>query len=349
MLALGLPLSSRLVAVDLAGMSDGVPERFVPETMGGQLIEAEHLSRYAWAAPLAQDRSVLDAGCGLAYGSAMLAEAGARAVLGVDRTEPVLEAARARVGDTVRLQAADLLDLPFADGEFQLVVCFEVIEHVEEPLAVLDELRRVLTPDGLLAISSPNRNRSQGNNPHHRHEFEPDEFERELSSRWEKVRMLRQHNVVGSLVYDPAEAPPASPELRAISTADLGDEETYTIALCGAELPSSPPCVVLSGLFVLDQWISLFEAQKAWMDQREKDFHRCQERLAQLPALRERLSEAEQQLSETSGLRHERDRLAQRARSAEAQLAAVHNSRSWRVTAPLRRIGAPLRRIAGNG
>lgn len=330
-------------------MSDGVPERFVPETMRGQLIEAEHLSRYAWAAPLAQGRYVLDAGCGLAYGSAMLAEAGARAVTGVDRAEAILEAARARVGDTVRLQTADLLDLPFADGEFELVACFEVIEHVEDPLAVLDELRRVLTPDGLLAISSPNRNRSQGNNPHHQHEFEPDELERELSSRWEQVRMLRQHDVVGSLVYDPADAPPESPALRAISTADLGEEETYTIALCGTELPPSHPCVVLSGLFVLDQWIRHFEAQKAWIDQREKDINRYQERLAQLEALREHLSEAEQQLSETSALRYERNSLSERARRAEADLAVVHNSRSWRLTAPLRRIGAPLRRIAGNG
>jgi len=317
-------------------MSDGVPERFVPEAMRGQLIEAEHLSRYAWAAPLAQDRRVLDAGCGLAYGSAMLAEAGARAVIGVDRAEPVLEAARARVGDTVRLQAADLLDLPFADGEFQLAACFEVIEHVDDPLAVLDELRRVLGPDGLLAISSPNRNRSEGNNPHHRHEFEPDELERELSSRWEQVRMLRQHDVVGSLVYDPVEAPPGSPALRAISTADLGTEEAYTIALCGSELPPSPPCVVLSGLFVLDQWTRHFEAQKAWIHQRERDFNRCKEQLAQLPALRKRLSDAEQRVSETSGQEH--NLLWERARRAEANLAAVYNSRSWRLTAPLRRM-----------
>ena len=160
--------------------------------------------------------------------------------------------------------------------------------------------------------------------------------------------MLRQHDVVGSLVYDPLEVPPSFPALRAISTADLGEEETYTIALCGTELPSSPPCVVLSGLFLVDQWIRHFEAQKARIDQREKDINRCQEQLAQLPALRERLSDTEQQLSEISGLWHERDLLSERARRAEAHLAVVHNSRSWRLTAPLRRIGAPMRRIAGN-
>lgn len=341
-------------------MSAGVPERFVPETMGGQLIEAEHLARYAWAAPLAHDRTVLDAGCGLAYGSAMLAEAGARAVTGVDRSEPVLEVARGRLGQEVRFEAADLLDLPFADGEFGLVVCFEVIEHVESPPAVLDELRRVLTPEGLLAISSPNRNRSPGNNPHHRHEFTPDELEHELFSRWPQVRMLRQHNVVGSLVYDPAAPMPGSPEVQAITTADLGDEETYTLALCGTELPPSPPCVALSRVFVLDEWIRHSEKQKAWGDELKRDLNRCQERLAQLPALREQLNDAEQRLAELPVLREdlnerlrerdallsERDALLQRARRAEADLAALYNSRSWRLTMPLRRMSAPLRRMA---
>lgn len=335
------------MAVDLEDPIDGVPERFVPETMRGQLIEAEHLARYAWAAPLARGRRVLDAGCGLAYGSAMLAEAGAREVVGVDRAESVLEAARPRVGDSVRLQAADLLELPFDDGEFQLVACFEAIEHVEDPLAVLDELRRVLAPDGLLAISSPNRNRSQGNNPHHRHEFEPDELERELSSRWSQVRMLRQHAVVGALVYDPAEVGPDLPALRAISTADLGEEETYTLALCGAELAPSPPCVALSGLFVLDEWIRHFEAQDAAFKEYRDALHRYHERLGQVNALRQRLSEVEQEQSETFIA------LSERTRYAETQLAIVRDSRSWQLTAPLRGLAAlrhmpeQLRRMAG--
>ena len=295
-------------------MSDGVPERFVPEQMHGELIEAEHLGRYAWAASLAPGRRVLDAGCGMAYGSAMLAEVGAQEVVGVDRSEPVLEAARARVGGSVRLEHADVNALPFEDGEFGLVVCFEVIEHVEEPLAVLDELRRVLAPDGLLAISSPNRRRSQGNNPHHVYEFEPEELRRELCARWEKVRMLRQHDVVGALVYAPADAGLGPFELEARSTAELGEEEVYTIALCGLEpLPPSPPSVVLTGLFVLDQWIRHIEAQG--------------DELKQVSALRTRLSEVE--ISRAGLL----DEIAAR----EAQLEAVWASRSWRLTAPLRR------------
>lgn len=336
-----------MVKADLAGMSDGVPERFVPEEMRGELIEAEHLGRYAWAASLGRGRRVLDAGCGMAYGSAMLAEADAEEVVGVDRAEPVLEAARERVGSSVRLEQADLNALPFEDGEFGLVACFEVIEHIEEPLAVLDELRRVLAPDGLLAISSPNRRRSQGNNPHHLHEFEPEELERELRARWDAVRMLRQHDVVGALIYDPSDTGPGPFELEARSTAELGEEEVYTIALCGPEpLPPSSPSIVLTGLFVLDRWIRYIEAQDDALNAQAYELNRWRSRLDQLPTLRARLSDAETVLTE---VRQDRDRLlelATRTQYAEAQLEAVRASRSWRLTAPLRGRRGLARRAA---
>lgn len=332
------PLSCRFVKADLAGMCHRVPERFVPEEMHGELIEAEHLGRYAWAASLAPGRRVLDAGCGMAYGSAMLAEAGAKEVVGVDREEPVIEAARGRVADSVRLEQADVNALPFGDGEFGLVVCFEVIEHVEDPLAVLDELRRVLTPDGLLAISSPNRRRSQGSNPHHVHEFEPEELQRELCARWETVRMLRQHDVVGALVYDPSDPLGEPLELKARSTPELGEkEEVYTIALCGLE--PLPPCsnsVVLTGLFVLDQWIRHSEGQAEALKAQADELNRCRSRLEQIPALSARLIEVEQERGRLL------DEMAARAEYAETQLEVLRESRSWRLT-------APLRRVAGQG
>ena len=82
------------MAVDLAGMQSGFPERFAPGDMRGELIEAEHLARYSWAAGLARGKRVLDAGCGTAYGSRMLAEGGAQEVVGIDIAAEVLEAVR---------------------------------------------------------------------------------------------------------------------------------------------------------------------------------------------------------------------------------------------------------------
>src|SRR5688572_15904922 len=118
-----------------------VPERFVPAAMRGQLVEAEHLVRYWWATQLAAGRRVLDAGCGAAYGTRMLADAGAQRVTGIDRAASVLESVRSECPDNVELVVGDLLELPFAEGSFDLVVCFEVIEHLEEPEAALKELQ----------------------------------------------------------------------------------------------------------------------------------------------------------------------------------------------------------------
>ena len=125
------------MTTDLADHVDGTPGRFVPQEMKGELVEAEHLTRYWWSAALAPGRRVLDAGCGMAYGSLLLADAGAAEVTGVDLAEDVILAARADAGDRVRLQPGDVRSLPFEDGAFDLVVCFEVIEHVEAQDEVL--------------------------------------------------------------------------------------------------------------------------------------------------------------------------------------------------------------------
>src|SRR5438552_18667808 len=86
------------------------PERIVPdETSPG--IVALHLKRYEFAAPRCRGADVLDAGCGVGYGSAFLGEVAAR-VVGVDRDEPAIAYARARYGRTnVEFRVADVLAL----------------------------------------------------------------------------------------------------------------------------------------------------------------------------------------------------------------------------------------------
>jgi 2-polyprenyl-3-methyl-5-hydroxy-6-metoxy-1,4-benzoquinol methylase len=119
-------------------VDEDAPERFVPAAMHGRLIEAEHLARYRWAAQFVAGKRVLDAGCGTAYGSTTLAATGARSVVGVDLDAAALDLVRSDVHPAVELQVADVRDLPFDDGAFDVVVCFETIEHLEMPEAALD-------------------------------------------------------------------------------------------------------------------------------------------------------------------------------------------------------------------
>lgn len=96
----------------------------------------------------------LDAGCGDGrYLAALDAELPARRA-GVDLSERILETARARVDADFR--QASLEALPFGDGEFDLVLCSQVIEHVPDADAAATELARVLRPGGTLVISTDN-------------------------------------------------------------------------------------------------------------------------------------------------------------------------------------------------
>jgi ubiquinone/menaquinone biosynthesis C-methylase UbiE len=96
----------------------------------------------------------LDAGCGDGrHLEALAAELPARRA-GVDISERILETARARVDADFR--QASLEALPFGDGEFDLVLSTQVIEHVPDADAAVAELARVLRPGGTLVISTDN-------------------------------------------------------------------------------------------------------------------------------------------------------------------------------------------------
>lgn len=142
-------------------MSDDAPlpftgERFTPECV--REIWYEHWHRYAFARGLAAGKHVLDAACGEGYGSALLAEVAAE-VVGVDIDAASIEHARARYGASpcLRYERADATRLPFADRAFDLVVSFETLEHLSAQEELLAGFARVLSDDGTLLVSSPDK------------------------------------------------------------------------------------------------------------------------------------------------------------------------------------------------
>ena len=340
-----------------------VPERFDPVSIQGEMTDAEHLVRYAWAAQLVQGRRVLDAGCGLGYGSGLLAGAGAAEVTGVDVAPAVVEAGNSRVPAGVNLVEGDVHELQFEDGSFDLVVCFEVIEHVEDAGRVIAELARVLAPGGVLAVSSPNRDVYVPGNPHHVHEFTPEELRAALQESFAEIRLLRQHQWIASAVLDDdalaAEDLQDVPGLRARKAAGVRPgEETYTVALASdSALPDVPPAAVLAGDAEVRKWLELYDTQQEVLTRQHEHFESLEDKRVELVELRGRLVDAErrlgqiltleQQLDEqrqlTAAMQGERDFQAARADRAELVVRDVVGSPSWRLTAPLRR----LKRILG--
>jgi SAM-dependent methyltransferase len=112
-----------------------IAERAVPGDVPGWVM-GQHVARYAWAMPACADRAVVELGSGTGYGSYILSWV-ARSTIGLDIDEDSVRRARAEYPG-VEYRVADLSDpAALADGE--VAVCFEVLEHLEDPAELLSQ------------------------------------------------------------------------------------------------------------------------------------------------------------------------------------------------------------------
>jgi O-antigen biosynthesis protein len=131
-------------------------ERAVPWRDPG--LYAGHRARYGFAAPAAAGMRVLDVGCGEGYGAAELARR-ASEVLALDYSPAAIAHAREKYQlPNLRFEVMDALELDkgLFTG-FDLVTCFEVIEHIEDDGRLMSGLARALRAGGQLYLSTPNR------------------------------------------------------------------------------------------------------------------------------------------------------------------------------------------------
>uniref|UniRef100_I2Q7S1 Methylase involved in ubiquinone/menaquinone biosynthesis n=1 Tax=Desulfovibrio sp. U5L TaxID=596152 RepID=I2Q7S1_9BACT len=169
-------------------------ERLLPTWQ--HVCVVEHLHRYAVAASFATGKRVLDIASGEGYGSNLLANVAER-VLGVDRSLAAAVNACHKYGRAnVQFVQGDATSIPCPDKTFDLVVSFETIEHLYAQEAMLTEIERVLTKDGLLLISSPDK-KYHGDkdgyiNDFHVKELYEKEFLDLVGSRFPYVTHMRQ-------------------------------------------------------------------------------------------------------------------------------------------------------------
>ena len=105
-----------------------------------------------WARPKPTGGSVLEVGCGPGLMLAALHNRGWR-VLGIERNEMVAETARRALG--IEIVATPVDGLP-ADARFDLIIMFHVLEHIGEPVALLQECAKRLATGGRLITNAPN-------------------------------------------------------------------------------------------------------------------------------------------------------------------------------------------------
>jgi len=182
---------------------DWTGERCVPWADDRQVIY-EHLHRYIFAAGLASGLRVLDLGSGEGYGAAILAEV-AESVTGLEIDGDAVEHASRRYrAPNLEFRCQSVLDLDaFADESFDVVVCFEMIEHIAEHDELVASARRLLRPEGLFLVSTPDREiyseAADYHNPFHVKELSRTEFTELLTGYFGHVAMWTQSVVVGSI------------------------------------------------------------------------------------------------------------------------------------------------------
>ena len=134
------------------GSPEAYEELFVPvifSPWGERLIDR---------ASIQHGDNVLDVACGTGIvarlAAPLVGEGGS--VVGVDNDEGMLAVARktaAAAGLSIEWKEADAIDLPFEDGRFDLVLCQQGLPFFDDPLPALEEMRRVVSPDGRVLLN----------------------------------------------------------------------------------------------------------------------------------------------------------------------------------------------------
>src|SRR2546422_2068628 len=119
-------------------------------------VRLMHLSAYKEAVKRAVQKKVLEIGCNTGYGTKLISNVCSK-IVGVDLSASALKVAAERYsGENIEYLLIDGLTLPFADAQFDLIISFQVIEHISNYDTYLSELRRVLSPSGMVIFTTPN-------------------------------------------------------------------------------------------------------------------------------------------------------------------------------------------------
>jgi ubiquinone/menaquinone biosynthesis C-methylase UbiE len=314
-------------------------ERYV-SWLNAAEISFEHWHRYLLATSLVTNKTVLDIACGEGYGSNLLALSAGN-VIGVDIDQPTIQHASSRYSrPNLTFKVGSASHIPIEDdGSIDVAVSYETIEHLHEQNqeSLMRELIRVMKPDGLLIMSTPNKRLysdvPQYRNEYHLREFHQEEFAPFLSKYFSNFTLHGQRIYPGSYIWDLSTPPATFAEYKLGKTNDgfrFSDNPLdclYFIALCSnGKLPSLPSSL-------------LVDADQELFGERDRNIAILRGEVAGRDA---RLAEKDARLAAKDALLAEKDALLA---EKDALLADVLFSLSWRATSPLRLAAAHVRKI----
>jgi ubiquinone/menaquinone biosynthesis C-methylase UbiE len=181
---------------------DYTGERIVTQINNVNTIE--HLHRYAFVLDFVKNKNVLDIACGEGYGSNLLAK-NAKHVFGVDIDEKTILHAKGKYRfDNLSFFVGSTSIIPLDSNSIDLAVSFETIEHHDQHDEMMKEILRVLKPDGLFIISSPEKSVNEDialyKNEFHIKELYFKEFNELLIKYFKNILFYDQKMVFGSCI-----------------------------------------------------------------------------------------------------------------------------------------------------
>lgn len=160
---------------------------------------ADHVARYLFASNYVKDKKVLDVGTGIGYGAAMLKAYGAASVHAIDiDVETVTKANSLFSSSGITFQVHDSEQLDKLPEKYDIVVSFENIEHLSQPMQFIATSKRILNPGGRLICSSPSRETTspfvdgKPSNPYHINEWFRGEFARLFAPHYDNIQEYSQ-------------------------------------------------------------------------------------------------------------------------------------------------------------
>ena len=174
------------------------------ETFINNETTIEHLHRYAVAMNFVKEKIVLDIASGEGYGSNILSYS-AKIVKGVDIDQSAVENANKRYKKSnLEFTKGSTSNIPFKDNYFDIVVSYETIEHHNEHIKMMEEIKRVLKPEGILIISSPDKlnysDRKNYKNRFHVKELYIEEFKHLINSYFNIADFYLQKSTFASIL-----------------------------------------------------------------------------------------------------------------------------------------------------
>jgi ubiquinone/menaquinone biosynthesis C-methylase UbiE/peptidoglycan hydrolase CwlO-like protein len=263
-------------------------ERYIPDVDGQ--IKYEHLHRYALCLDFVIGKSVLDIASGEGYGSALLARF-AESVIGVDISDEAVEYSSQEYRNYHNLKfilgSCDAVPLP--DNSVDIVTSFETIEHHDKHQEMMLEIKRVLKPQGILIISSPNRltysDEPNYSNPFHVKELYYNELVSLLNSHFQYTKIYGQRLATGSFVFPLEDSHEKNLKAYKGKLDNLNQQvcslksPIYFVAICSNEL--SRIQTPIDSIYI-DESDDLFQAHsQAQLQQIQAELERSQSQLQQ--------------------------------------------------------------------